>query len=241
LKNSETVTSCHERDINADARRDDVKMTKTVLIAGLLASACSVLLPAQAGAAAVGRVTERLDRGVVAVPAQGGGVLYDLGPHVIDQAIQLFGSVASVHAEIDTRGQGRSADDDVLISILHESGVRSRLSLSTVSALPTDRFRVRGTSAAYVVGGMDPQEQQLGEGLPPSDSGYGRTPESAWGLIGAGDEQHPVETLPGDYPAFYRGLAESIRGEGPLPVDPADSLEVLAIIEEAHASAEFSR
>ena len=172
---------------------------------------------------------------------QGGGVLYDLGPHVIDQAIQLFGPVSSVHAEIDTRGQGRSADDDVLLSVLHESGVRSRLALSTVSALPTDRFRVRGTSAAFVIGGLDPQEQQLSDGVPPSDPGYGRTPESTWGLIGAGDEQHPVETLPGDYPAFYRGLAEAMRGDGPLPVDPSDSLEVLAIIEEAHASAEYSR
>ncbi|RWZ46157.1 oxidoreductase [Labedella phragmitis] len=172
---------------------------------------------------------------------QGGGVLYDLGPHLIDQAMQLFGPVSAVHAEIDTRGAGRSADDDVLLSMTHESGVRSRLSMSTVSALPTDRFRVRGTSAAFVIGGLDPQEQQLGDGVPPTDPGFGRTPESAWGLIGAGDEQHPVETLPGDYPAFYRGLAEAIRGEGPLPVDPADSLEVLAIIEEAHASAEHSR
>jgi predicted dehydrogenase len=88
---------------------------------------------------------------------------------------------------------------------------------------------------------VDPQEQQLGAGVPPTDPGFGRSPESAWGLIGAGDEQHPVETLPGDYPAFYRGLAEAIRGDGPLPVDPADSLAVLAIIEEAHASAEHSR
>jgi predicted dehydrogenase len=169
-----------------------------------------------------------------ATPAEGGGMLYDLGTHVIDQAVQLFGPVETAHAELAAHRPGGGADDDAFVSLLHRSGVRSRLWMNGTAAQVGPRFHVLGSEAAYTSWGLDPQEATLKSGGRPTDPGYGVTPESAWGLLGVDGDLRPVPMLPGDYAAFYRVLADALTSGGPLPVDPMDAVAVLALIEALH-------
>ena len=169
-----------------------------------------------------------------AAVSEGGGMLYDLGTHLVDQAVQLFGPVETVHAELTAHRAGAAADDDAFVSMLHRSGVRSRLWMNGMAAQVGPRFHVLGSEAAYTSWGLDPQEAALKAGGLPTDTGYGLTPESGWGSLGIDGAVRPVPTLPGDYAAFYRALADALDHGGPLPVDPADAVAVLGLIEAIH-------
>jgi scyllo-inositol 2-dehydrogenase (NADP+) len=169
--------------------------------------------------------------------AQGAGITFDLGSHLIDQALQLFGPATVEQAELAIVRGGLS-DDDSFISLLHTSGVRSHLTMSRAAAQSGPRFRVLGDAGGYSVHGLDNQEAFLKEARWPGSEGYGATPEQEWGVAGIDSQGlRPVPTEPGDYPAFYAGMAASIRDGAPVPVDPRDSLEVVRIIERAHAIA----
>jgi predicted dehydrogenase len=170
--------------------------------------------------------------------AQGGGILHDLGAHVIDQAIQLFGPVAESYGETANHGPvPEGADTEAFVSLLHESGVRSRLWMNGMAAQVGPRFHVLGSTAGYTKWGLDGQEPALGAGLTPSDPDYGVDPEESWGLLGVDGDRAAVPAARGAYPRFYTELAAALQGAGPLPVDPAASLEVLRIIENIHAFA----
>ena len=93
-------------------------------------------------------------------PAAGAGSLLDFGSHLVDQALRLFGPVRAVYAEVG-RMRPDALDDDVLVALTHDSGVRSLLAGSWVQGAPRPRFRVTGTDGAYVVDGMDVQESLL--------------------------------------------------------------------------------
>lgn len=166
---------------------------------------------------------------------QGGGITYDLGSHLIDQALQLFGPATVEAAELLVVREGGVSDDDSFISLRHSNGVRSHLIMSRVAGQSAPRFRLLGSESAYTVYGLDNQEPFLKETRWPGSDGYGVTPETEWGLLGTGDELSPVRTEPGDYPAFYAGVAASILDGAPAPVDPREALEVVRIIERAHA------
>ncbi len=170
--------------------------------------------------------------------AQGAGITYDLGSHLIDQALQLFGPATVEQAELQTVRAGSVSDDDAFISLLHASGVRSHLTMSRAAAQSGPRFRVLGSQAAYTVYGLDGQEPALKDQRWPGSGGYGVTPEAEWGLFGIDGPDGgllPVPTERGDYPAFYAGVAASILEGAPAPVDPREALEVVRIIERAHA------
>ena len=164
----------------------------------------------------------------------GGGVAYDLGAHLIDQAVQLFGPVTEVYGELDRRRAGAANDDDSFIAITHESGVRSHLAMSSLVAQRGFRFRVLGSQSAYTKWGLDPQEGQLSDGLTPLDDGFGIEPESAWGRIGRDGETTALPTVPGAYGEFYSRLAKALTGRGPFPVDPLDALTGIRTIERLH-------
>lgn len=166
---------------------------------------------------------------------QGAGITYDLGSHLIDQALQLFGPATVEQADLQTVREGSVSDDDAFISLLHANGVRSHITVSRAAGQSGPRFRVLGSSSAYSVYGLDNQEPFLKEQRWPGSDGYGITPEAEWGLLGTGDDLAPVQTEHGDYPAFYAGVAASILDGAPAPVDPKDALEVVRIIERAHA------
>ncbi|TDQ46591.1 Gfo/Idh/MocA family oxidoreductase [Actinorugispora endophytica] len=168
---------------------------------------------------------------------QGAGLLYDLGAHLIDQAVNLFGPVRSVYAELDARRAGVGADDDTFVALAHENGTRSHLWMSAVAAQLGPRFRVLGDGAAFTVHGLDGQEARLGEGERPGGPGWGVEPEAAWGRLGTDGETKAVPSERGDYPAFYAGVRDAV-GEGePLPVEPHEVVHGLDVIEAALRSA----
>jgi predicted dehydrogenase len=170
--------------------------------------------------------------------AEGGGILHDLGAHLIDQAIQLFGPVEESYGETANHGpHPAAADTEAFVSLLHESGVRSRLWMNGMAAQVGPRFHVLGSKAAYTKWGLDSQEPALAAGVTPSDASYGTEPQESWGLLGVDGPAKPVPAEEGAYPQFYTGLAACLRGQGPLPVAPAEALETLKIIESIHAFA----
>jgi scyllo-inositol 2-dehydrogenase (NADP+) len=170
--------------------------------------------------------------------AEGGGILHDLGAHLIDQAIQLFGPVEDSYGETANHGSHReAADTEAFVSLRHHSGVRTRLWMNGMAAQGGPRFHVLGSKAGYTKWGLDGQEPALAAGITPSDASYGSEPQESWGLLGVDETATPVPAEKGDYPQFYRELASSLRGQGPLPVQPAEALETLRIIESIHAFA----
>ncbi len=174
---------------------------------------------------------------------QGAGITYDLGSHLIDQALQLFGPATVEQAELLTVREGSVSDDDAFISLLHSSGVRSHITVSRVAGQSGPRFRVLGDKAAYTVYGLDNQEPALKLQQWPGSDGYGVTPESEWGLLGVDGSDEGLTAVPtaaGDYPAFYAGVAASILDGAPAPVDPREALEVVRIIERAHVLSALS-
>ncbi|MFI7238398.1 Gfo/Idh/MocA family oxidoreductase [Streptomyces cyaneofuscatus] len=177
-------------------------------------------------------------------PEEIGGLLYDLGSHVVDQALVLFGPAVQVYAESDVRRQGAAADDDTFIAITHANGVRSHLYVSATTAQLGPRFRVLGSTAGYVKYGLDPQEAALREGKRPGSGGepWGEEVEEVWGRIGSGESPltgggTPVRTLPGDYPAYYAAVAAAVRGTGENPVTALQAAAALDVLEAARRSA----
>ncbi len=154
--------------------------------------------------------------------AEGGGLLLDLGAHLVDQARVLFGHPRRVYAELNKRRPGVQVEDDVFLALEHEGGVRSHLWMSAVAPLHGPRFRVSGLARGFASDGLDPQEEQLSEGMRPGDPGYGES----------GD------LLPGAYQRFYEGVRDWLRDGAAAPVDPRDSLACMRVLEAARQSAE---
>jgi predicted dehydrogenase len=169
-------------------------------------------------------------------PEDAGGVLFDLGPHVIDQALELLGPARSVYAEVRTLRRGAEVDDDFFLALEHSSGARSQLWATMLAAQPGPRFRGLGTAAAYVKWGLDVQEDALRAGRRPSDPGFGVEPPEAWGLLGSEENAAPVETEPGRYVEFYAQMERAIRAREPAPVPLAAGIAALRVIEAARAS-----
>ncbi|MDT7788602.1 MAG: hypothetical protein QOF58_7021 [Pseudonocardiales bacterium] len=166
--------------------------------------------------------------------AEAGGLLYDLGAHLVDQALQLFGPVRSVYAELDLRRPGVQVDDDVFVALTHENGVRSHLWASAHAANHGPRFRVLGSEGAFVISGMDEQEDALDAGRRPTDANWGR--EDRTGRLGILDETTEIPVELGAYQNFYAELQA-----GRIPVDPSSSVYALEVIEAAFASARENR
>lgn len=170
--------------------------------------------------------------------ADAGGILHDLGAHLIDQAVQLFGAVAESYGETANYSQHPDgADTEAFVSLLHESGVRTRLWMNGMAAQVGPRFHVLGSESGYTKWGLDSQEPDLAAGMSPSDPAYGVDSRESWGVLGIDGASSPVLAEKGAYPRFYAELAAALRGEGPLPVDPAESIEILKVIEKIHAFA----
>jgi scyllo-inositol 2-dehydrogenase (NADP+) len=174
-------------------------------------------------------------------PEDAGGLLFDLGSHLIDQALWLLGPAARVYAEVERRRPGAEVDDDTFVALEHSSGVRSHLWASQVVAQAGARMRVLGTRAGWVKWGLDVQEEALRAGERPGDPGFGREPREHWGLLGTEKGTEPVKTEPGRYVAFYEGMERAIRDGAPPPVSLEEAIAVLEVIEAAFESAERGR
>ena len=165
---------------------------------------------------------------------EGGGQLLDLGAHLVDQARLLFGHPVRVYAEIERRREGAQVDDDVFVALEHPGGTRSHVWMSAITAAGGKRFVVNGSRAGLVVDGLDPQEDQLLGGMRIGDEGFGQSPPAR--IVDAdGEREQPLEA--GDYRGFYEGVRDWLAGDGPVPVDPRDSVAGLEILEAARKSA----
>jgi predicted dehydrogenase len=167
-----------------------------------------------------------------------GGLLYDLGSHLVDQALHLLGPVHEVYCESDVRRDGVASDDDTFVALTHAGGVRSHLWVSSVAARLGPRFRVLGSAAGFVKHGMDVQEERLRAGAAPDAPGFGEDEEARWGVLGTDDEHRVVRTEPGAYLDFYRGVVAAVRDGAAPPVDPESAVEALSVIEAARLSAD---
>ena len=170
-------------------------------------------------------------------PEEAGGLLYDLGSHLIDQALHLFGPARSVYAEVARRRDGVEVDDDSFVAMTHSSGVCSHLWMSAVAASPGPRFRVLGSRAAFTKHGLDVQEDALRAGARAGGAGWGSEPPERWGELATGEETRAIETVAGAWPQFYAGVVASLTTGAAAPVDPRDAIAVLDVIERAFASA----
>jgi scyllo-inositol 2-dehydrogenase (NADP+) len=171
---------------------------------------------------------------------EGAGLLADLGPHLADQALRLWGWPDTVSADIAVQREGAAVDDYFDLN-LHYGTRRVRLASSTLVAAPRPRFALHGTRGSFVKYGIDPQEAML-RARTPDWSSYGVEPTSAHGVLtDLAGQGTPVPSHRGDWRLFYRGIADAIRTGTPPPVDPADALAGLRLLALARRSATEGR
>ncbi|SET21968.1 oxidoreductase [Paenibacillus sp. NFR01] len=171
--------------------------------------------------------------------APGAGFLYDLGSHLIDQAVTLFGKPDTVYGDVGIQREG-SVTDDYFHLILTYGPLRVILHSGSLVVKPGPRVLVHGTKGSFVKVGVDPQEEQLRSGSRPGDTGWGEDKEEQFAELTIQREEGPVstrvKTLPGAYERYYQGIYESITENAPLPVRPEDALNTIKIIELAKRS-----
>jgi len=173
----------------------------------------------------------------------GSGLWFDLGPHLLDQALQLFGLPQALSLD---RAQQRdhSRADDWFHALLHYDTLRVVLHASALTAHVAPRFTVHGTRGSLVKWGLDTQETALKAGLRPPHAGWGVDPNPLQ-LTLAGDDlsltQRTSACLPGDYTRYYAGIRDAVRLGSPNPVPPEEALQVMALIELGLVSAQEGR
>jgi scyllo-inositol 2-dehydrogenase (NADP+) len=174
-------------------------------------------------------------------PGGGSGTLYDLGPHLVDQALQLFGMPRAVTADIAAQRPGAQAIDYFHL-VLHYGRMRAVLHASTIVPHPGPHFTIHGDAATFVKHGMDPQEEALKAGRTPGDPQWGIDAAANHGsLVRPDGTCRRIETLRGGYENYYRALAECIEAGARVPVDPGDARNGLAVLEAALRSSHERR
>ena len=174
----------------------------------------------------------------------GGGALLDLGSHLVDQALVLFGKPLAVSADVRSERSPITANDSFEIRLRYENFI-ARLGGNNLSLPPSLRFHLRGTSGNYWKNGLDTQEVALAKLTRISDPNWGREPSANWGMLHIGADgcevARPVESAPGDYRLYYTGLRDALQGKGPAPVAAIDAWRGLRILELALESSEQRR
>lgn len=169
----------------------------------------------------------------------GGGVWYDLGPHLVDQALQLFGMPQSVSADIFAQRSNAKADDYFDVTF-HYDLRRVCLRCSTLVADPRPRIAAHGSEASFVKFGLDPQEPALKDGADPLDPGFG-VDERTGTLTFADGGSQSVPNERGGYLAFYEAVTDAVLHGAPVPVDPADARNGLLLISLARRASELGQ
>lgn len=169
----------------------------------------------------------------------GAGLWYDLGPHLVDQALVLFGPPDTVSADLQMQRGGTAVDWFHVVL-----GYGARRVILTSSMLAADapvRFLARGTRGSLIKCGGDVQERQLVDGVAPGGPGWGRDPDPLI-VVSGGEARREERPAPaGDYPAYYAAIRDAIRGERDNPVTPAQATTVMAVIEAGLSSSSQGR
>lgn len=173
----------------------------------------------------------------------GGGLTYNIGSHLVDQALQLFGMPEAVFADIATLREGGKVDDYFIIHLLRPEKaphVKITLKASYLMCESEPRFVLHGREGSYVKYGLDPQEAALTAGQLPGSPHWGEEDESAWGLLHTEKdgrvERAPYPTLPGNYAAFYENIYRHLRCGEPLQSDARGVVDVIRVLEAAWGS-----
>lgn len=172
-------------------------------------------------------------------PAPGSGVFFDLGVHLIDQAMVLLGRPQAISADIRIEREGASVDDAFDV-VLHYPRMRALLRATMLAANADLRFVVRGEQGAFMKYGIDPQEAALKRGEIPTEDGWGRESESKWGTLyspsGDSAEAETIPTLPGDYRLFYANVRDAMLGKASIEVTHGQMLDAMYALELAQES-----
>lgn len=164
----------------------------------------------------------------------GGGILYDLGSHLIDQALDLFGKPEEVYG--DVRALRRGETDDSFEVILYYPEIKVTLKSSMLVKEPSLRFALYGTAGSYTKYGVDVQEDALRNGERPGGEQWGVEPRGLWGTVDSMETKQKVRSLKGDYRDYYRNLYDHIVRGTELIVTAEDGRNVIAVIEAAYRS-----
>lgn len=173
-----------------------------------------------------------------------GGLLRDLGSHLVDQAIWLHGPVTSVHAQLDyIESEGARTDASFVLTLVHRSGVHSHLSASKLNHLVAREFRCYGEAGSYCSNGTDVQAMAIFAGLRPVDdpAGWGIEQPQHWGTLrtAAGSVQVPSEQ--GGYQHYYEQFARAVQQGGKPPVSAEEATQTLKVLDAARLSADEGR
>jgi scyllo-inositol 2-dehydrogenase (NADP+) len=168
----------------------------------------------------------------------GSGIWFDLGPHLIDQVLQLFGAPESICADLEIQRTGGQAIDYFHI-VFRYGRNRAILHGASLVVAESPRFVVHGTMGSFTKFGMDTQEESLKRGEIPGSAGWGVDPKMGMLITKKDDgfETREVPNVPGNYLGYYEGLRDAITSGAPNPVTAEDGLEVINVIETAENSA----
>jgi scyllo-inositol 2-dehydrogenase (NADP+) len=162
--------------------------------------------------------------------APGTGILYNLGSHMLDQVLVLFGMPTDVDARMGIQRPGGRVDDFYDIRLQYE-GFHAIVKSSYLVRESMPRYILHGTAGSFVKFGIDPQEQALKEGRTPGSTSWGCDPRELWGKlntnVGSLHIEALVETIPGNYLAFYKNVYDVIREGKELAVKPEQSRDVI--------------
>lgn len=166
----------------------------------------------------------------------GAGLLYDLGPHLLDQTLRLFGQPEAVFTEGRCLRDGAQTNDDFTIQLRYPQ-LTVRLGAGMLFTRPRPRFALYGAEATYIKHGVDPQEPQLKAGILPDAPGFGADTEQ-YGELTVAEEQGstPVVQQAGHYRSFYQGIVDLLRHDAPPPVSPESSLALMALMDDVRRS-----
>jgi predicted dehydrogenase len=172
--------------------------------------------------------------------SDGGGILFDLGPHLIDQAVQLFGMPQAVKAQCRIIREGGTTVDYFNL-VLHYSDKIAVLHADMLNAAPNRRFAIQGSKGTFQKFGLDPQESQLIQGLTPQNSSWAYEDPSQYGHIYNEDGAQLVITERGGYQQYFKATADAIRNHAPHPVTAEQALDSIRLIELAIQSSELGK
>jgi predicted dehydrogenase len=171
----------------------------------------------------------------------GGGVLLDLGTHLVDQALALFGKPQAVSAEVVRERDGVGADDCFTVRLRYP-GVSVVLAAASLSSLARPRVHLRGTKGNFWKWTPDSQEIELSKITRIDSPKWGEEPPADWGTLRVDVDgamiTRPVQTVPGDYRIYYQGIRDALLGKGPVPVAAVDAWRTARVLEWAVESSE---
>lgn len=170
-----------------------------------------------------------------------GGIFNDLGPHLIDQTLQLFGMPKTVYAQIMVHRPGCTVDDAFRIQLMYASGLTVLLETDVLNGVSAPRFTLRGTNGAFEKHGVDPQEAQLRAGIHPNDAAWSPAPETGRVVLGGEhglSVEGQLEIPPGDYRGFYAAVGGAIQSGAAAPVTLDELTHQVQIMEAARRSSQ---